>query len=39
MTNTMYYAQLLGGKVVPLKERLGVVPARAAGESANEDLP
>jgi soluble lytic murein transglycosylase len=39
MANTMYYAQLIGGKLVPLKERLGFVPARASGEKVNEDLP
>lgn len=39
MANTMYYAQLIGGKLVPLKERLGLIPARSAGERVNEDLP
>jgi len=39
MANTMYYAQLIGGKLVPLKERLGFVPARVSGEKTNEDLP
>jgi soluble lytic murein transglycosylase len=39
MANTMYYAQLIGGKLVPLKDRLGQIPARAAGERVNEDLP
>jgi soluble lytic murein transglycosylase len=39
MANTMFYAHLLGGKLVPLKERLGLVPARAAGERISEDLP
>jgi soluble lytic murein transglycosylase len=39
MANTMYYSQLLGGTVLPLKERLGVVPGRSPQESFNEDLP
>jgi soluble lytic murein transglycosylase len=39
MANTMYYAQLIGGKLVPLKERLGLIPARTAGERVNEELP
>jgi hypothetical protein len=28
MANTMYYSQLFGGKLVPLKERLGQIPAK-----------
>jgi soluble lytic murein transglycosylase len=39
MANTMYYAQLIGGKLVPLKDRLGQIPARAAAERVNEELP
>jgi soluble lytic murein transglycosylase len=39
MANTMYYAQLFGGKLVPLKERLGLIPARVAGERPGEELP
>ncbi|MCC6213048.1 MAG: lytic transglycosylase domain-containing protein [Burkholderiales bacterium] len=39
MANTMYYAQLIGGKLVPLKERLGLIPAKAAGERSSEELP
>ena len=39
MANTMYYSQLIGGKLIPLKERLGSIPARVAGERVNEDLP
>jgi len=39
MANTMYYAQLIGGKLIPLKDRLGRVPARSAGERTDEDLP
>jgi soluble lytic murein transglycosylase len=39
MANTMYYAQLIGGKLVPLKDRLGLIPAKAAGERVNEELP
>lgn len=39
MANTMYYSQLIGGKLIPLKERLGLIPAKAAGERVNEELP
>ncbi len=39
MSNTMYYSQLIGGKLIPLKDRLGLIPAKAAGEHANEELP
>jgi soluble lytic murein transglycosylase len=39
MANTMYYSMLYGGKVIPLRERLGMVPARAPGERANGDIP
>jgi soluble lytic murein transglycosylase len=39
MANTVYYAMLFGGKAPPLKERLGVIPARAAGERFNDELP
>jgi soluble lytic murein transglycosylase len=39
MANTMYYSQLIGGKLVPLKDRLGQIPARAAAERGNEELP
>jgi hypothetical protein len=35
----MYYAQLIGGKLIPLKERLGQIPAKAAGERVNQELP
>jgi soluble lytic murein transglycosylase len=39
MANTMFYSQLIGGKLVSLKERLGQVPAKSAGERFNEKLP
>jgi len=39
MANTMYYSQLIGGKLVPLKERLGLIPAKSAGERPGEELP
>lgn len=39
MANTVFYAQLYGGNAVPLKERLGIIPAKAAAERFNEDLP
>ena len=39
MSNTMYYAAVLEGKTAPLKERLGVVPAKSASDRFNEQLP
>ena len=39
MANTMYYSQLIGGKLIPLKDRLGTISAKAAGERVNEELP
>ena len=39
MSNTMYYSQLIGGKLVPLKERLGQIPAKSSVEKVNEELP
>ncbi len=39
MSNTMYYAALHEGRIVPLKERLGVIPAKVDGERYNESLP
>ena len=39
MSNTMYYSQLNGGKLVPLKDRLGQIPAKAASDRSNEELP
>ena len=39
MANTMYYSQLIGGKVVPLKDRLSLVPARGRSERFDEELP
>jgi soluble lytic murein transglycosylase len=39
MSNTMYYSQLIGGKLVPLKDRLGLIPAKSSAERFNEELP
>ena len=39
MANTVFYSALLGGKVLPLKERLGVIAARSPGEHFDEALP
>ena len=39
MANTMYYSQLIGGKLIPLKDRLGLIPAKVSGERVNETLP
>ena len=37
--NAVFYAALLQKRVTPLKERLGVIPAKAAAEVIDEDLP
>jgi soluble lytic murein transglycosylase len=39
MANTFWYATLMEGKSVPLKARLGTIPAKASGDKFNEDLP
>jgi soluble lytic murein transglycosylase len=39
MANTVYYAALLGGVRQSLKVRLGMIPAKAAGDRFNEELP
>jgi soluble lytic murein transglycosylase len=39
MANTVYYALVYTGSSVPLKQRLGVVPARSGSERFNEELP
>jgi hypothetical protein len=39
MANTMYYSQLIGGKLIPLKDRLGLIPAKSPTERVNEELP
>ncbi len=39
MANTVFYAMLLGGNAIGLKERLGTIPAKSAGERAGEELP
>jgi soluble lytic murein transglycosylase len=39
MANTMYYAQLFGGKLVPLKARLSLIPAKSSADRINEELP
>ena len=39
MANTMYYSQLIGGKLIPLKDRLGQIPAKLSTERVNEELP
>ena len=39
MANTMYYSQLIGGKLIPLKDRLGQIPARSPADRVNEELP
>jgi len=35
MSNTVYYAAIYGGEVRPLKERLGVIPARGDGDATD----
>jgi soluble lytic murein transglycosylase len=37
MANSVFYAALLDKPIVPIKERLGTVPAREAGESIEDD--
>jgi hypothetical protein len=39
MANTVFYAALLEGKYVPLKQRLGIVQPKMPGERVEEDLP
>ena len=39
MANTVYYAALLGGGQQSLKSRLGTIPAKAASDRFNEELP
>jgi len=39
MSNTMLYALVLEGKSVPLKTRLGTMPARMSTDKFNEELP
>jgi soluble lytic murein transglycosylase len=39
MANTMYYSQLIGGKLIPLKDRLGLIPAKSPADRFNEELP
>ena len=39
MANTVFYAHLYGGNPVPLKDRMGIIPARAPTDRFNENLP
>ena len=39
MANTYWYAMLMEGKSIPLTARMGTIPAKAAGDKFNEDLP
>jgi soluble lytic murein transglycosylase len=39
MANTYWYATLMEGRSAPLKARLGTIPAKAAADKFNEDLP
>jgi soluble lytic murein transglycosylase len=39
MANTMYYAKLIGGKLIPLKDRLGLIPGKSPVERFNDELP
>ena len=36
MTNAMFYAALLGGRQLPLKQRLGTIAAKSPGERAGD---
>jgi soluble lytic murein transglycosylase len=37
--NSVFYAALLQKRVTPLKERLGIIPAKSGAESIDEELP
>jgi soluble lytic murein transglycosylase len=39
MANAVFYAALLQKKTTPLKTRLGTIPAKATGETVDEELP
>jgi soluble lytic murein transglycosylase len=39
MANSVFYAALIKNQVVPLKPRLGTIPARNGAEPAEEELP
>ncbi len=39
IANSVFYAALLQKRVTPLKERLGIIPAKSAGETVDEELP
>jgi len=39
MANTYWYSLLMEGRSAPLKTRLGTMPAKAASDKFNEDLP
>jgi len=39
MANTMYYAMLLEGRTLPLKQRLGTIAAKSPSDRFNEALP
>ena len=39
MANTFWYATLFDGRTASLKNRLGVMPAKAVSDKFNEDLP
>jgi soluble lytic murein transglycosylase len=39
MANTFWYATLMEGRSVPLKARMGTIPAKASSDKFNEDLP
>jgi len=39
MSNTIYYALLLEGRSMPLKQRLNTIAARAVTDKFNEELP
>ena len=37
IANSVFYAALLGKPIVPIKTRLGTIPAREAGESIDDE--
>ena len=39
MANSVFYAAIVQKRVTPIKERLGIVPPRVAGEPVGDELP
>jgi soluble lytic murein transglycosylase len=39
MANSVFYAALLQKQMTPLRERMGIIPAKRGGEKVDEELP